>query len=100
MTTNKQFKLIDELADKCCRDHGIHESCMACWRRTQGCGKFIILAKLTSEGCRIVPQGEWLTDKYGMERSICSICGAVFEGDGGNYCRNCGAKMERTTSNE
>ena len=37
--------------------------------------------------------GKWLTDKYGMERSICSICGAVFEGDGGNYCRNCGARM-------
>lgn len=38
-------------------------------------------------------RGKWLTDKYGMERSICSICGAVFEGDGGNYCSKCGAIM-------
>lgn len=93
MTTDKQIELIDELAGKCCRDHDIHDSCMACWRRTQGCSKYIILAKLVSEGCRIVPQGEWLTDKYGMERSICSVCEAVFEGDGGNYCMNCGARM-------
>ena len=93
MTTDKQIELIDELADKCCRDHDIHKSCMACWRRTRGCSKYIILAKLVSEGCRIVPQGEWLTDKYGLERSICSVCEAVFEGDGGNYCSKCGARM-------
>ena len=48
---------------------------------------------LYKEGYSLVPKGEWLTDRYGMERSICSICGAVYEGDGGNYCRNCGAKM-------
>ena len=49
--------------------------------------------KLYKDGWRRVPKGEWTTDKYGMERSICSICGAVFEGDGGNYCRKCGARM-------
>ena len=49
--------------------------------------------KMYRDGWRRVPKGEWLTDKYGMERSICSICGAVFEGDGGNYCRKCGARM-------
>ena len=93
MTTDKQIELIDALADKCCRDHDIHKSCMACWRRTQGCGKYITLAKLVQEGCRLVPNGEWLTDKYGMGRSICSVCGATFDGDGGNYCCICGARM-------
>ena len=93
MTTDKQIELIDKLADKCCRDRDIHKSCMACWRRTQGCSKYITIAKLVQEGCRLVHKGEWLTDKYGMERSICSVCGAVFEGDGGNYCSKCGARM-------
>lgn len=41
-----------------------------------------------------VIHGYWGTDKYRLERSICSICGAVYEGDGGNYCPNCGAKMD------
>jgi hypothetical protein len=41
-----------------------------------------------------VKHGKWETDRFGLERSICSICGAVFEGDGGNYCRKCGAKMD------
>ena len=93
MTTDKQIELIDELADKCCRNHDIHKSCIACWRRTQGCGKYITIAKLVSEGCKIERKGTWLTDRFGMERSICSVCGAVFEGDGGNYCRKCGARM-------
>ena len=49
---------------------------------------------LSEEGYTRRPIGTWLTDRFGMERSVCSICGAVFEGDGGNYCRKCGAKME------
>lgn len=48
---------------------------------------------LCDEGYVRRPSGKWLTDRFGMERSICSVCGAVFEGDGGNYCRNCGAEM-------
>lgn len=47
-----------------------------------------------------VRHGTWLTDKYGFDRSVCSICGATFEGDGGNYCRMCGAKMMEETNNE
>ena len=39
-------------------------------------------------------EGKWLTDRFGLERSICSICNAVYEGDGGNFCPNCGAKMK------
>ena len=39
-------------------------------------------------------EGEWLTDRFGLERSICSICKATYEGDGGNFCPNCGAKMK------
>ena len=54
---------------------------------------FRLATALINEGFRLERKGEWLTDKYGMERSICSICGAVYEGDGGNYCRNCGARM-------
>ena len=54
---------------------------------------FRIATALINEGFRLERKGEWLTDKYGMERSVCSICGAVYEGDGGNYCRNCGARM-------
>ena len=55
---------------------------------------FRIATALINEGFRLERKGEWLTDKYGMERSICSLCGAVYEGDGGNYCRNCGARMK------
>lgn len=54
---------------------------------------FRLATALINEGFRLERKGEWLTDKYGMERSICSLCGAVYEGDGGNYCRNCGARM-------
>ena len=93
MTTDKQIELIDELAAKCCKYHDMYKSCMTCWKRTCDCYKYITLAKLVQEGCRLVPKGEWLTDKYGMERSICSCCGAVYEGDGGNYCRKCGVRM-------
>lgn len=50
--------------------------------------------KLYNAGYRKCRVGEWLTDRFGLERSICSLCGAVFEGDGGNYCRKCGAKMK------
>ena len=50
---------------------------------------------LYDAGYRKQNEGEWLTDRFGLERSICSVCGAVFEGDGGNYCPNCGAKMNR-----
>ena len=54
---------------------------------------FRLATALINEGFRLERKGEWLTDKYGMERSICSICGAVYEGGGGNYCSNCGARM-------
>ena len=54
---------------------------------------FRLATALINEGFRLERKGEWLTDKYGMDRSICSICGAVFEGDGGNYCSKCGARM-------
>ena len=103
MTTDKQIELIDELADKCCRDHDIHKSCMACWRRTQGCSKFITIAKLVQEGCRIVPTGEWIdVPDYGgsgwqisgkpVQPKYCSVCGDTYS-KAYNYCPNCGAKM-------
>lgn len=101
MTTNKQIELIDELADKCCKDHDIHKSCMACWRRTQGCGKFITLNKLVEEGCKIERKGEWkpYTEYYADDYSecntrkvwTCSLCGRI-EKYQQPYC-HCGAKM-------
>ena len=42
-----------------------------------------------------VVHGQWLTDRFGLDRSICSVCNACYEGDGGNYCRRCGAKMDK-----
>lgn len=51
-------------------------------------------AAIYEAGYRKQTEGEWLTDRFGLERSICSVCGAVYEGDGGNYCSNCGAKMK------
>ena len=41
-----------------------------------------------------VVHGEWESDRFGLDRSVCSICGAVYEGNGGNFCANCGAKMK------
>lgn len=36
-----------------------------------------------------------LTDRFGIERSICSICGAVYEGgDSFRFCPKCGAKFD------
>ena len=54
-----------------------------------------IAAALINEGFRLERTGVWKTDNYGMDRSVCSICGATFEGDGGNYCSRCGAKMTK-----
>lgn len=44
---------------------------------------------------REVKCGKWLTDRFGMERAICSICGAVYEGGNSfRFCPKCGAKMD------
>ncbi len=50
--------------------------------------------KLYNDGWYRRKTGVWKTDNYGMDRSVCSVCGAAFEGDSGNYCSKCGAKME------
>ena len=54
---------------------------------------FRIATALINEGFRLERRGIWKTDRYGMDRSVCSECGATFEGDGGNYCSKCGARM-------
>lgn len=42
-----------------------------------------------------VVHGKWGTDRFGMERSVCSICRATYVGgDFWNYCPKCGAKMD------
>ena len=103
MTTDKKIELIDELADKCCKWHDVHKSCMACWRRTQDCTKFITLSKLVEEGCKLERTGKWLVAK--IERAWncveypymhkCSLCGnEQASQDLTPYCPYCGAKME------
>lgn len=55
---------------------------------------FRLATALINEGFRLERTGTWKADVYGYwERSVCSECGAVYEGDGGNYCSKCGAKM-------
>lgn len=99
MTEEKKIKLIDELADKCCKYHDVHKSCMNCWRRTTGCDKFILINKLVEEGCRIEINAKWqhylstpggIHDKYkctscgyitGWTTKFCSECGATMKGD-------------------
>ena len=55
---------------------------------------FRLATALINEGFRLERKGTWKTDVYGYwERSVCSECGATFEGDGGNYCCRCGARM-------
>jgi hypothetical protein len=56
---------------------------------------FRIATALINEGFRLEHRGFWKTDKYGMDRSVCSECGATFEGDGGNYCCICGVRMTK-----
>ena len=42
-----------------------------------------------------VRHAKWMTDRFGMERSICSNCRAVYEGgDSFRFCPKCGAKMD------
>ena len=42
-----------------------------------------------------VRHAKWMTDRFGMERSICSNCGAVYDGgDSFRFCPKCGAKMD------
>lgn len=63
--------------------------CLNCYNDCEKAAKL-----LYNVGYRKQNKGVWITDRFGLERSICSVCGAVFEGDGGNFCSNCGAKMK------
>ena len=55
---------------------------------------FRIATALINAGFRLERKGTWKTGVYGYwERSVCSECGATFEGDGGNYCSKCGTRM-------
>ena len=54
---------------------------------------FRIATALINEGFHLERKGEWLTGKYSLDPSVCSICGAAFACEGGNYCCNCGARM-------
>jgi rubrerythrin len=53
-----------------------------------------MIDSMKAEEVMPVRYGHWDTDRFGMERAICSVCRAVFEGgDSWNYCPKCGAKM-------
>ena len=54
---------------------------------------FRLATALINEGFRLERKGEWITGKYSFDRSVCSVCGATFDGDGGNFCCLCGAHM-------
>lgn len=42
-----------------------------------------------------VRHGKWMTDRFGLEVAICSICRATYEGgDSFRFCPKCGAKMD------
>ena len=42
-----------------------------------------------------VKHAKWIPDRFGMERAICSICRATYEGgDSFRFCPKCGAKMD------
>jgi NADH pyrophosphatase NudC (nudix superfamily) len=48
-----------------------------------------------------VKHGKWLADRFGMERAICSVCRAVYEGgDSFRFCPKCGTKMDLEEKNE
>ena len=79
MTTNRTYNPCDE--------------CPYSYSRTGEESSMCKICELPYYISLIPKQGKWLTDRFGMERSICSVCGAVFEGDGGNYCNKCGARM-------
>lgn len=97
MTTDKQIELIDELADKCCRYHDIHKSCMSCWRRTSKCDIWIILNKLVEQGCKIEATAEWqhcVSTPGGIhDQYKCTSCGYT-TGWTTKFCSVCGAKMK------
>lgn len=95
---NDEKQMIEEMAKFVCNacemGGGFNGEC-AVGNDYKKCGISVETAEaLYNAGYRKQSIGEWLTDRFGMERSICSVCGAVFEGDGCNYCRKCGAKMK------
>lgn len=48
-----------------------------------------------------IKHAKWLADRFGMERAICSICGAVYEGgDSFKFCPKCGAKIDLEENND
>ena len=54
-----------------------------------------VLADTPTADVQEVKHGKWLADRFGMERAICSVCGAVYEGgDSFRFCPKCGTKMD------
>lgn len=59
-----------------------------------------IIAEPTAD-VQEVKHAKWMTDRFGMERSICSNCGSVYDGgDSFRFCPKCGARMFEEEHNE
>ena len=62
---------------------------------------FAEISKIPTADVVEIRHGKWLTDRFGMERSICSNCRAVYEGgDSFRFCPKCGARMFEEENNE
>jgi hypothetical protein len=84
-------KQIEEMARDICR---VKQSCNDVCHPINSCRALKYAERFYNAGYRKQSEGEWLTDKYGMDRSVCSLCHANYEGDGGKFCSNCGASMK------
>lgn len=85
---NKTYNPCDECRYSYSKNNQEHPMCEIC--------EFVYFRRelALKEKALALKEGTWLTDRFGLERSICSICKATYEGDGGNFCPNCGARMK------
>lgn len=98
------MRLID--ADKLKQDHFMSDECETCINDVGRCQNWHSYTKMDFCGwiddaptVDSVKHGKWIFNpKDAIEMMftlpICSECGAK-SSDGGNYCHNCGAKMDK-----
>ena len=89
----KANELVDRVIES--KNYNTHENPLQRQNHVAEHRHFIhMIDSMKAEEVAPVIYGHWDTDRFGMERSVCSVCGAVFEGgDTWNYCPKCGAKM-------
>lgn len=58
-----------------------------------------VIDRIPTADVQEVRRGHWNTDRFGMERAVCSLCGTTYEGaDNWNYCPHCGARMDESAT--